>query len=115
MGKVMPTDKVFETRPVNVVAIKPWKYRYECGTVIAVFAVLTYIVLSPVGFAQEGGADVMTGVWMVVGTAATCLAGFLFKKVMARFDKEVYEEETPVVYEKIHAVPQYTKKKESRA
>ena len=92
MGKIKPTDKVFETKSTNVVSISPWKYRYECGTLIAMGAVLTYIALSPVGFAQAGGADVMTGVWMVVGVAATCLVGFLFKKFMTRFDKEVYED-----------------------
>lgn len=96
MGNVKPTDKIFETKASNVVSIQPWKYRYECGTLIAIGAVLTYICLSPIGFAQEGGANTMTGVWIVVGVAVTCAAGFLFKKVMTRFDKEVYEDDSVV-------------------
>ncbi|MDO5785203.1 MAG: solute:sodium symporter family transporter [Eubacteriales bacterium] len=92
MGKVKPTDKVFERKRKNVVDIQPWKYRYEFGTLIACGAVLTYIALSPIGFASPDGADFMTGVWMVVGVAATCVVGFIFKKIMKRFDREVYEE-----------------------
>lgn len=93
MGKVRPTDKIMEVRRNNVVSIKPWKHRYEFGTLIMAGAVLTYIALSPIGFAKDGGADVMTGVWMVVGVAATFLAGYLFKKVMRRFDKQVYDDD----------------------
>ena len=92
MGKIKPTDKVFERKHKNVVDIQPWKYRYEFGTLIACGAVLTYIALSPIGFASPTGADVMTGVWMVVGVAATCVVGYVFKKIMARFDREIYEE-----------------------
>lgn len=92
MGKIKPTDKVFERKRKNVVDIQPWKYRYEFGTLIACGAVLTYIALSPIGFASPTGADVMTGVWMVVGVAATCVVGYVFKKIMARFDREIYEE-----------------------
>ena len=32
----------------------------------------------------------MTGVWMVVGVAITCAVGWAFKKIMRRFDREVY-------------------------
>ena len=93
MGKVKPTDKVFETKRNNVVSIQPWKYRYEVGTAIMCGVVLTYVALSPIGFAQEGGADMMTGVWMVVGVAITCAVGYLFKKFMARFDRAIYQDE----------------------
>lgn len=93
MGKVAPTDKVFETRRSNVVSIQPWKYRYEVGTAIMCGVVLTYVALSPAGFAGPEGATVMTGVWMVVGVALTCLAGYIFKKVMVRFDRQVYAED----------------------
>ena len=105
MGKVKPTDKIMEVKRNNVVDIRPWKHRYAFGTAIMCGVVLTYIALSPIGFAGEGGATTMTGVWMVVGVAATCLFGWLFKKVMTRFDKQVYSEdeeaavETPVAHE----------------
>ncbi len=91
MGKVKPTDKVFETKRSNVVSIQPWKYRYEVGTAIMCGVVLTYIALSPIGFAKPEGADMMTGVWMVVGVALTCVIGWAFKKIMRRFDDEVYD------------------------
>lgn len=97
MGKIKPTDKVFERKNKNVVELQPWKYRYEVGTAIAAGAVVTYIALSPIGFASPDGANVMTGVWLVVGVAATCVVGFLFKKIMQRFDKSVYEAATEAV------------------
>lgn len=91
MGKIKPTDKVLDTKNVNVVSMQPWKYRYEFGTVIACGAVVTYIALSPIGFASPTGADFMTGIWLVVGVAVTCVAGYIFKKAMKNIDKKVYE------------------------
>ena len=93
MGKVKPTDKIMEVQRKNVVAIQPWKYRYGVATFLIAGAVVTYIALSPIGFAGEHGATTMTGVWMVVGVAASCIAGYVFKKVMSRVDRKVYEED----------------------
>ena len=90
MGKVRPTDKVFETGNRNVVEIRPWKHRYAFFTILLAGVVLTYIFLSPIGIAQEGGMNAMTAVWMAAGVAASCLAGFIFKKAMRRLDAKVY-------------------------
>jgi SSS family solute:Na+ symporter len=91
MGKIKPTDKVFENKMENVVDMKPWKYRHAFGTFLFAATVEIYIVLSPIGIAREGGATPMTFVWMLVGLVGSIFVGWLFKVLTRGLDRSVYE------------------------
>lgn len=94
-SKVKPRETDFVLKNTQVVNMQPWKYRYEFSTLLVAVMVSVYILLSKIGLAQEGGADIMTAVWMLAAFAVTAALGFAAKKLVAPWEMKFYENNQP--------------------
>lgn len=90
MGLVYPKQQVYKIKDSKVVSMRPWKYRYEVSAALVAVMVSVYILLSPIGIAREGGADIMTLVWMIVATGVSFAAGMTVKRLMRKSEMTFY-------------------------
>ena len=76
IGKYKPMEKPFVLPVSNVVSIEPWEHRFKASGFVIFVMIAVYILFSPIGFAQSGGANMGT-LMTVSGVAVIIIAGVI--------------------------------------
>lgn len=93
MGKVKPREIPYKLKNLHVVDMQPWKYRYEVSGFIVAIMICMYILLSPVGLAQEGGCTGTTAVYMGITIVIVAVLTGVLKKFLNPKDLVFAEDE----------------------
>ncbi len=90
MGLVYPKENVYVLKNRNVVSMRPWKYRYEVSAALVGIMISVYILLSPVGLARAGGADLMTIFLMALSFLVSFTVCLVAKRLLRNSEKKFY-------------------------
>lgn len=93
MSKVKPRATPFVLKNLHVVDLKPWKYRYETSGGIIAVMICIYILLSPVGLAQDGGCTAWTALYMGIAVLITAALTVVVKRFLNPRDIAFVEED----------------------
>ena len=88
IGKIKPMEKPFVLPVSDLVNIEPWEHRFKASGFVIFIMIAIYILFSPIGLAQEGGATITT-LLVILAVAVVTVLSIL--GLEARYSKKSLE------------------------